>query len=375
MVHNLRHTVRRGQSFYYNRRVPRGLEKAFGCNLVRLNLGRDPEKATQTSEALTVKLNQLWAAQQVMPVDLQQILSNLSPEAFDLVSCLEAYLEVRDICERPVRLAVGALINVAGNKDIADYTRSEARELVHLLREKGNKSATVRRRIQSLHAVFEFGFHELETEKRNPFARLMIPQEGKDAIKRGVFSEDQLSELYASAMASGKDTRLILPVLGETGARLAEIVGLRWEDVCFEKKLVHIVPHEARRLKTKNSERGVPLIGYALEAMRVLYEMRREEKFVFPRWHKLGGFVATHASNTLNKYLVSRYADLTCHCFRHTMRDRLRNVGAPLELIDNIGGWSTVGGVGTRYGRGFNLERKREYLEQVKICRMTHIEE
>lgn len=49
------------------------------------------------------------------------------------------------------------------------------------------------------------------------------------------------------------------------------------------------------------------------------------------------------------------------------MRDRLRNVGAPLELVDNIGGWSSVGGVGTRYGRGFNLERKREYLELVRV--------
>lgn len=131
--------------------------------------------------------------------------------------------------------------------------------------------------------------------------------------------------------------------------------------------MVRIAPHEARRLKTKNSEREVPLTGYALEAMRVLYELRRDNRYVFPRWHRAGGFVATHASNTLNKFLVSRYGDLTCHCFRHTMRDRLRNVGAPLELVDNIGGWSSVGGVGTRYGRGFNLERKREYLELVRV--------
>ena len=55
------------------------------------------------------------------------------------------------------------------------------------------------------------------------------------------------------------------------------------------------------------------------------------------------------------------------------MRDRLRNVGASLELIENIDGWSSVGGVGgvggvgTRYRRGFNLERKREYLELVRV--------
>jgi len=49
------------------------------------------------------------------------------------------------------------------------------------------------------------------------------------------------------------------------------------------------------------------------------------------------------------------------------MRDRLRNAGAPMELIDSIGGWSSVGGVGTKYGLGYDLERKREYLARLKV--------
>ncbi|MDK3017923.1 tyrosine-type recombinase/integrase [Pseudodonghicola flavimaris] len=373
MVYKLRHTVRRGETYYYNRRVPKGVAEAFGCTLVRVNLGRDEDKAEKTASALSSKLDALWAADNVLPVDVQRLAHSLSPKSMDLAACLEQYLALRDICERPVRLAVAALLDICGNKDIAQYTRAEARQLVQALLEKGNKSATVRRRIQSLHAVFEFGFHEQEEDKRNPFARLNIPHEGKDASSRAVFSSEQLAALYIEALASGKDTRLVLPILGETGARLAEVVGLRWEDVCLGEAVMRITPHPLRRLKTRNSEREVPLIGAALEAMHMLQERAGKEAYVFPRWKKETGFVATHASNTLNKYLSKTYGDLTCHCFRHTMRDRLRDVGAPLELIDNIGGWSSVGGVGTRYGRGFNLERKREYLEQVKICQPTPI--
>lgn len=49
------------------------------------------------------------------------------------------------------------------------------------------------------------------------------------------------------------------------------------------------------------------------------------------------------------------------------MRDRLRNAGAPMELIDGIGGWSSVGGVGTKYGLGYDLDRKRDHLARVSI--------
>ncbi len=367
MAYNLRHTFRRGTTFYYNRRVPKGVDDAFGCSVVRLNLGCDPEKALQLSEALTDKLDELWSSPRVVPVDLNQLHLGLLPQRFDLLSCLDAYLEVRDICEKPVRLAVRALTHVAGNKEITDYTRTEAKQLIHTLTKKGNKSATVRRRLQSLHAVFEFGFHELEIDKRNPFARLMIPREGRDVTKRGVFRDDQLQKLYSAALASGKDTRLILPILGETGARLAEIVGLRWEDVNLDDGVVRIVPHPYRGLKTRGSEREVPLVGDALRAMLALANNRDGGDFVFSRWLRPEGFASTHASNTLNQFLSSRYAGLTCHCFRHTMRDRLRNAGAPMELIDNIGGWSSAGGVGVRYGYGFNLDRKREFMERIAI--------
>jgi integrase len=280
---------------------------------------------------------------------------------------MEDYLGARDINHKPVRVAVSNLMQVAGNKDLLEYTRAEARELVDTLTERGNKSATVRRRLQSLHAIFEYGYHELEADKRNPFARLTIAQEGQDATRRGVFTDEQLKAVYEASVASGMDTRLIFPILGETGARLAEIVGLRWEDVCLTDNLIRIIPHAARRLKTRNSEREVPLVGYAQEAMKTLNDRRMDETYVFPRWLKPGGFVATHASNTLNKYLARRHPGLTCHCFRHTMRDRLRNADTPLELIDNIGGWASVGGMGSRYGHGFSLEQKKRFLELVKV--------
>ena len=45
---------------------------------------------------------------------------------------------------------------------------------------------------------------------------------------------------------------------------------------------------------------------------------------------------------------------LVLHSFRHSMRDRLRAVECPKEIIDQIGGWSSSD-VGESYGEGFPL--------------------
>jgi hypothetical protein len=52
--------------------------------------------------------------------------------------------------------------------------------------------------------------------------------------QRGTFTNDQSKEGYEKAFASGSQIKLLLPLLGETGCRLAEIVGLRLQDIDLE---------------------------------------------------------------------------------------------------------------------------------------------
>ena len=46
------------------------------------------------------------------------------------------------------------------------------------------------------------------------------------------------------------------------------------------------------------------------------------------------------------------------------MRDRLRAVGCPSEVIDQIGGWQTAG-VGSSYGVGFKLLGNHAWLNSI----------
>ena len=65
---------------------------------------------------------------------------------------------------------------------------------------------------------------------------------------------------------------------------------------------------------------------------------------------------ANSASAALNKWLKNYVSNgSTMHSFRHSIRDRLRAVECPSDIIDQIGGW-TATGVGQSYGEGYPLE-------------------
>lgn len=121
-----------------------------------------------------------------------------------------------------------------------------------------------------------------------------------------------------------------------------------------------------RRLKTTGSERSLPLVSYGLEAMRAALR-ESGDGWLYPRYIHEDGCRATHASNALNKWLKGRFGGLTAHSLRPTMRDRLREVEAPLELIDQIGGWTSISGVGASYGHGYKLERLRYWIEAIAV--------
>ena len=46
------------------------------------------------------------------------------------------------------------------------------------------------------------------------------------------------------------------------------------------------------------------------------------------------------------------------------MRNRLRVVECPSDIIDAIGGWTT-GGIGHAYGNGHSLEVKAKWMEKI----------
>ena len=361
----IRYTISRSGTFYYNRRVPSHAVAAYGTH-IRQALSSCPVEAEAYSSRLSNVLEASWAAQKITtPINIPAVVGSFKPKSYLLSKMAEEYLSLRKIDTAPPKLALETFISLAGDRDVVSYTRDDAKLFVDVLLSKGNKTATIRRRINCISVILNYAYAELDVDKRNPFSRLFIKGEGQDAHKRGTFTLDQLKQGYEHALSSGSQIKLLMPLLGETGCRLAEIVGLELDDIDMTEEVIHIRPNSIRRLKTANSTRTLPLVGYAKEAM-LLTLQHADDHCLYPRYLKDGTCRATHASNALGKWLKGDFG-LTAHSLRHTFRDRLRASGCPLELIDQIGGWSSIGTIGSKYGRGYELGAVREQLYAVKL--------
>ncbi|MDA9900408.1 tyrosine-type recombinase/integrase, partial [Planktomarina temperata] len=366
IVSHIPYTICRSGTYYYNRRVPKHAVNSYG-QFIRQALSKDLLEAEAFSKRLSDVLEGAWSATtDASPVNISTIVKSFQPRRVALSEIAAEYLALKQIDQTPPRVALSTFLSLAGDRDVRDYTRQDAKLFVHYLEMKGNKTATIRRRINSLSAIMNYAYSELDLDKRNPFTRLFIQNEGADVFKRGTFANDQLKWGYDKALSSGGTVKLLMPLLGETGCRLAEIVGLRLEDIDLDNELLHIRPNSARRLKNKTSERVLPLVGYAKLAIDQV-QIQAYDEWLFPQYIKSGHCYATHASNAVNKWLKKDFEGLTAHSLRHTFRDRLRAVECPMDMIDQIGGWKSITSIGNSYGRGFIMDQHRQYLQKIMI--------
>lgn len=357
-----RHTTTINGHLYYNRRVPRHAVDAFGPQ-VRIRI-----KDFAEADRLTRRLNDIWAEDHIeASPDLQTLLAATTTKQATLTTIATEYVEVRGIQDNPTISSALILAQLSGDMSIDSYGRQDARNFVQTLQQRGMRTTSIRRRLNCLSAIFNYAFAEYEIDGRNPFTRVLIAKEGADRVRRQPIATEGLQVLYEACLATDKPLRWAVPILGETGCRIAEVIGLRRSDVSPDATRIKIIAHNARRLKTSGSERELPLVGYAQVAMQKLINSDNND-YLFPAYLRDGEILATHAGNTLNKWLKQQTSGKTAHCLRHAFRDRLRTVECPIELLDALGGWSAVQGAGRRYGNGFTMEQKRSWLLRIAVC-------
>ena len=154
-----------------------------------------------------------------------------------------------------------------------------------------------------------------------------------------------------------------MALISDTGMRLSEAAGLARDDVVLDAEIPYVIirPHPWRRVKTKGSERTIPLVGEALWAARTAVEASHSP-YLFPRYCDGTTTNSNSASAALNKWLKQVAGnDYVIHSFRHSMRDRLRAVNCPSDMIDQIGGWSKKS-IGEGYGEGFQLKQIQQIM-------------
>ena len=255
-------------------------------------------------------------------------------------------------------------INLMGNLQFNEITRDQVREYVRKKLEGGSSTGTVRRKLNTLSAICETTIKERQIVMVSPFKGVTIPNLGKDAKKPNMLEPDKLKELMRDFSSETSSSALMILLQAELGTRIAEVSGLAKEDIKLTHEIPHVVITEKpwRTLKTKESERAVPLVGLALEAAKIALKAFPESDVLFPQYKKPRGGDA--ASAAVNKRLETY--GITSHSFRHMMKDRLREAGCPQDIRDAIQGHSTSS-VAETYGLGHSLRTMKSWLDKVVI--------
>ena len=77
----------------------------------------------------------------------------------------------------------------------------------------------------------------------------------------------------------------------------------------------------------------------------------------------LGSMPAFRDVATEKKTIIG--GDYVVHSLRHSLRDRLRAVECPSDIIDQIGGWTTTG-IGHAYGKGYSVEILAKWMKKIE---------
>ena len=265
--------------------------------------------------------------------------------------------------------AVKNFLRVCGDKPMSEITRAEGQAFYEwwgnridpkdgakpMSGNSGNKDIT------NLSILFKsYWSYEGEPKRDNPFADLRF----KNVVYKSIppFSAHWIeTKLLAPGALSGlnDEARLVFCTLMETGCRPSEIVNLEPENIVLDDDVPHlrIRPTDKRKLKSKSSNRDIPLMGIALEAMKLAPQG-------FPKYRDK----ETHFSNALMKFLKANNLletpDHRVYSLRHAFEKRMLEADLDYGLRCIL-----MGHHNTRpsYGDGGSLAYRRDQMAKMTL--------
>ena len=350
--------------FYYIRRIPYDVRQHYASSRISFSLRtKSLRSAARAASSVTQRLEDYWLGLRLQQMDIPAIHLVKADDVEDnsplLLDAVEMYLKTKGKTDktfiRTARRNAAYVAKVLGNRPITSYATSEAAKFRDWCFEQGMSLNTVKRVFTAVRSVINLTMREHGIKGTNAFSSTFMPDK-PDASQRQPIPDEILRTIQRHCQSTDDEARWLVALISDTGMRLAEAAGLSKDDVYLNEEIpfVNIRPHPWRRLKTSGSQRKIPLVGYSLWAAKQACKAN-DSLFLFPRYCDEFRCNSNSASAALNKWLKQIAGpNYVLHSFRHALRDRLRALNCPSDMIDQIGGWSS-GKVGECYGEGYKL--------------------
>ena len=370
----------KGDTYYFNRRVPKDMQSHYKASRIIICLKTSrKDTAVKSAKSIAQRLEDYWLSLRLSKIDIpalhlvrdKRLLPSQSSCAC-LTEALDLYLRLKGIGKdktfhRGAERNVQSVIDVLGDRPLDEYVSSDAAAYRDYLLNKGLATNSVKRNFSTIRSIINLCIQEHGLDCKNAFSRVYLP-DLDDSKKRKPIPIENIRQIQRDCMEADDEARWLVALISDTGMRLSEAAGLHIDDMKLDEEVPHIdlKPHAWRGLKTRGSQRQIPLVGASLWAAQRIKQTNTNSLYAFPRYTSAKGTNANSASAAINKWLKLRVPKgCVVHSFKHSLRDRLRAVQCPSDMIDQIGGWATAG-VGPGYGEGYGLQ-----LLHVEIKKIT----
>lgn len=223
-----------------------------------------------------------------------------------------------------VELFIRDLDQLLGSTRLVDFPQEKLDFLISSLRKRGNSNATINRKMSALSKLLKKAHRMGEVHSLPEFRRL------KERAGRIRFLElDEEDRLFAAIRARSHDYYRLSVFLVDTGARLGEAIGMRWNDIHAERVTFWI---------TKSGRsRTLPLTQ---RAQQVLCSAKPAKGGPFMHITQQNFRVVWHEAK--QECGLGDDADIVPHILRHTCASRLVRGGIDLRRVQTWLGHQTL---------------------------------
>ncbi|MGE5445136.1 MAG: tyrosine-type recombinase/integrase, partial [Ignavibacteriales bacterium] len=230
------------------------------------------------------------------------------------------------------RIALNNFATLYGDKRLKDISAEDIDIYKQRRLGKGAKPGTIRRELCVVKALFNQAKKWKKFFGENPVSQAGMPEVHNQ--RERVLTPEEENRLID---ASPEPLKCVIVIALNTGMRLGEILGLKWEWIDLKDNYINL-PHTHTKA---NESRKVP----ANPVVRKLLLERKLEsggsEFVFPRMHKdeLRGKIQRTFKTACQ---IARIDNLRFHDLRHTAGTRLGESGVPIQTIAKLLGHATT---------------------------------
>lgn len=278
--------------FYFSRRIPKELKHHYSSPRIAYSLRtKSPKVAEARARKAAEQLNEYWYLLRSRDADLPGhhmlrmgqagVGSSTAPQpavnssSVLLSEAVGIYLQQKGknrpaTFKRAAERSCGYVIDACGDKHLEAYTKADANVFRDALIARGLAGSSMTRVFGTVRAVTNFAASEQGITLNNPFTCVYYDRDA-GVSDRAPFSIENLKAVQSKFREHDDDLRWLLALVSDTGMRLAEAAGMTRGDfmqAADGSLFARVRPHRWRRLKTKGSERNVPLEGEALWAAR-----------------------------------------------------------------------------------------------------------